>query len=109
MGTFFFKQGDTVPKIQTILKDGAGVIVDLTGATVKFKMRSKFDATVKIDSAALVVSPGTDGLVEYQWVTADTNTPGWYDAEWEVVFPGGKIETFPNKGYDTIKIAIQVA
>lgn len=101
---FYIKQNDTSPSIRAILKDGDEVPIDLTGATVRFHMRTIGGATVKVDADAEVVSPTTAGIVQYDWGNGDTDTVGTYQAEFEVTLDGGAVETFPNNGYITIEI-----
>lgn len=96
---FRIKQGDTQPVIQSVLTDGAGAIVNLTGIeSVAFRMRAKDTATLAVNAAAAVVSAPA-GSVRYAWLTADTATPGEYEADWLVTFAGGGTGTFPNGGY----------
>jgi len=48
-------------------------------------------------------------LVRYQWSEGDTDTPGVYEAEFEVTYDGGAVETFPNANYRIIEIVRQIA
>lgn len=106
---FHLKAHDLLPSIQASLTNG-GAAVDLTGATVKFIMRaadanfSPSAGTAKINTAAVLVPPATSGVVRYDWVTGDTDSPGNYVAEWQVTFTGSKTETFPTLTYHTIAI-----
>lgn len=98
---FYIKQNDTKPSITAqLLSDGSAV--DLTGATVKFHMGSTIDAAATITDAAT-------GNVRYDWASGDTATAGTYNAEFEVTFSDGKIETFPNDEYLLIVITEEVA
>lgn len=107
---FSLKANDTLPSIQATLTSN-GTAVDLTTATgVKFIMRAA-DAsfvpvagTPKVNSAAVIVAPATNGVVRYDWATADTNAPGNYVAEWQCTFTGGKVETFPTLTFHTLTI-----
>lgn len=108
MADFTIKKGDRLPVIQATLKDSSGTAVDLTGATVRFHM-ARPDKTVVVDAAAVVLSPATDGRVEYQWGASDTGAPGDYLAEWEVTFQSGREQTFPNDGYLTVRIVEALA
>lgn len=105
---FFIKQNDTSPALQATLKDGLGAVVDLTGASIRFHMRKTGDTTAKVDAAA-VIENADNGLVYYSWVAADTDTIGSYEAEFEVTFTGGEIETFPNNRFIEVEITDDIA
>jgi len=108
------KVNDTGPAIQSTLRDGNGVVVDVTGSTIQFKMKMREPARgrgdmsrlvgLKVDAAGGIVGAGTDGVVSYTWVAGDTDTPGDYVAEWEVTFGGGVIESFPRPGFIHVTI-----
>lgn len=99
------KRGDTRPSPLAQLLDGAGNAVDLTGAAVRFKARLNDGAPLKIDAAAVVVAPATDGWVRYDPTLADTDTAAEYLAEWQVTFADGSIVTWPGEGHDTFAVA----
>lgn len=102
MSTFFIKRNDTSPIFRAILKDGDNVVVDVTGATVQFHMFDQ-DRVSKVDAAA-VINAGTAGDVQYEWIATDTDTAGFFDAEFEVTFATGRTETFPNNSFQRIHI-----
>ena len=98
--TYYAKQDDIssfTPK--TVLRDGYGNPVDLTGATVRFIMRKYGASTPTVATAGEVVPPATNGEVRYEWVAGDLDIPGLYLAEWEVTYAADEIETFPADGY----------
>lgn len=66
-----------------------GTAVDLTGKTVKFKMRAVNSTTLKVDAAAVVVGSATAGNVRYDWAAADVDTAGQYLCWWEVTTTAG--------------------
>jgi hypothetical protein len=108
MADFEIKENDTLPKIQYQLQDSVGNI-NLTGATVLFIMSLTKGGTPKVAAAATITAP-TTGMVEYQWLAADTDTPNdpddeadVYLAEWQVTI-GGQVITVPNDGYITVRI-----
>lgn len=103
MTTYRVKTGDTAPSPSTILLDGAGQVVPLTGATVAFKARTAPGATPLIDGPATVVDDEA-GIVRYPLAAGDTDTAGAFLAEWEVTFQGGEVQTFPGDGYDELLV-----
>lgn len=105
--TFYIKENDTSPSLAATLKDAAGTVIDLTAATVRFHMRVS-GAAAKVDAAATVVS-AANGTVRYDWVAADTDTVGTFEAEFEVTHSDSTIETFPNRGYIRVKIGGDIA
>jgi uncharacterized protein YfaS (alpha-2-macroglobulin family) len=93
---FSIKQNDTGPSLLATLKDANDVPVNITGADVRFHMKS-LEGVVKIDSDMTVVN-SADGLVRYDWLVGDTDTFGTYYVEFEVTYVDGSVETFPNTG-----------
>ena len=104
METFYIKRGDTSPAIRYALSPAT---VDLTGATVQFQMRARRPrgGPPVIDAAAVVVTATGTPTVEYQWQDGETANAGEYQAEFEVTYTNGKIETFPNDEFILVKIA----
>lgn len=86
-------KGNRSPSItDTIKVDGAAF--DLTGSTVKFKMRQEMSATLKVDAAATIVTPAA-GAVRYDWAALDVDTAGTFIFWWEVTLPSGKTQDTP--------------
>lgn len=106
--TFYIKRNDTSPSLLGTLEDGAGAAVNVNGATVRFHLRSFGAQAIKVDAAAVVVS-GLTGVVRYDWQPGDTDTIGSYQAEFEVTYADGTIETFPNDGYTRVEIVGDIA
>jgi hypothetical protein len=65
---------------------------DLSASQVRFKMRLEDSSTLKVDSAAAIVTPSA-GLVRYDWAAADVDTAGNYVGWWEVTTGGKKQDT----------------
>lgn len=100
---FTLKANDRLPSIQATLAT-AEQPVNLTTATgVTFIMRSRSGGPVKVNAPAVIVDAAA-GLVRYDWEATDTNTPGSYEAEWEVIWSGGKAQTFPTLTYHTVDV-----
>jgi hypothetical protein len=100
---FRIKQNDTSPAMLATLQEADGSAVDLTGASVRFHMRPVGRAVITVDEAASIVNAGS-GTVRYDWQSANISTVGSYQAEFEVVYADGGVETFPNDGYIRVEI-----
>ncbi len=103
---FYIKEGDTSPSLRYTLLPAPIVV---SGATVRFSMRNRQTTVVKIDRAACAIVDGALGVVQYDWQTADTDTAGVYEAEFEVTYSDGSIETFPNFGAISVVIDADIA
>jgi hypothetical protein len=57
-----------------------------------------------LSEAATIITATVSPTVEYDWVSGDTATPGFYEAEFVVTYLGGDIETFPNSEFITVNI-----
>lgn len=98
--TFTIKRGDTSPALRFALLPET---INLNGATVAFTMRQA-GASAKIDRAAASVVTGASPVVEYAWGEGDTDTAGFFQAEFEVTYFDGSVETFPNDEYLYVNI-----
>lgn len=104
----YIKRNDTTNALQATLQDADGVAVNLTGATVKFKMRLASSRVTKVDASATIVTAAS-GIVKYTWQTGDTDTAGNYEGEFEVTYTDNTIQTFPNDSYIKIQIKEDVS
>lgn len=86
--------GNRSPSITDTITSG-GVAVDLTGSTVKFRMRAVGSTTLKVDSAATIVTPAA-GTVRYDPAAVDVDTAGDYLGWWQVTLPGGNVQDTPE-------------
>jgi hypothetical protein len=103
---FFVKTGDTAPSLIYALLPAS---VDLTGATVRFNMRTR-TGTVLINRAAAVVVVATEApTVRYDWQAGNTDTSGFHEAEFEVTYSNGRIETFPNDSFIGVAVTGDIA
>jgi acyl-coenzyme A thioesterase PaaI-like protein len=104
MADFSIKAHDLLPVVQATLTHADGSPLDLTLSTnVRFIMRSQ-TGTVKVAADAEVVIPGSSGVVRYDWEVGDTDTPGAYQAEWEITWQSGKKQTVPTLSYHSIDV-----
>lgn len=96
------KRGDT--KAATgVLKDRHGVVKDITGSTLVFRMREKRDKTVVVTGAAVVVD-GPTGSWSYSWGVGETDKVGSFETEVRETDTGGLIETHPGAGWVPLQI-----
>ena len=96
------KVGDTAPKFRAELLDDNGDPVDLSGFTADFRIRLPDADTTKIDGG-MTVSNTSDGIVEYEWSSGDTDEAGLFIAEIETT-DGTDTTTYPSVGYFNIHI-----
>lgn len=101
--SFQIKENDTTPSLRASLLNGDGNAVDLLGTTIRFFMRALGSSAVTIDRSASIISQA-EGIVQYDWVTGDTASVGFYQAEFQVTYADGNIETFPNGNYIGVEI-----
>jgi hypothetical protein len=99
-----FVQGDTAPDLTAIIhaEDEPSSVVDLTGCSVRFQMRKRDDHRYTVNSAATVLDAPA-GSVSYSWGANDMSTPGEYVVQWEVTYPGGRIQTTSPEVMITIR------
>jgi hypothetical protein len=109
--------GDTLPELTLTLKDSntaaSGQIldgedsntwspIDVTGATVRLRIRTLGSTVIKSTLTCLVVS-GTDGKVSTNFPTGTLDAAGTYEAEIEITFANGGIQTV----YDLVKLKVR--
>ncbi len=108
---FKIKANDRLPSIAATLGFvGSSAVPALpTGTVVNFILRGKDDngnpagTAAKVNAPAVIVDAAT-AKVRYDWAAGDTNLPGPYLAEWEVVTPDGKTQTFPTDSFNDVLI-----
>ncbi len=110
---FSLKQFDTAPAFVVALRDDFGesteAAVNLTTASsALFNMRTT-GGSVYINRGSATITSAIGGEVTYNWGTADTRTSGPYEAEVEIHWANGKVETFPNDSYWDVEIIDDIA
>lgn len=78
----------------TITTDGTpdGTVLNLTSSTVKLKMRAVGSTTLKVNTAATIVSAAA-GSVSYPWAAIDVDTAGYFLCSWETTTAGTILES----------------
>lgn len=102
---FTIKRGDTSPALRFVLLPES---VSLAGATARFQMRVCGGATV-IDRPAEILTVFEPAVVAHFWAPGETDTPGRFEAEFQVTYLDGAVETFPNLGFIEVFVTEDVA
>ena len=89
-----FTQGDTGPDVNGVIhaEGDPSSPTDLTDATVRFQMRLPEGKVYKVNAVASI-DDAVNGVVSYEWGPNDLSRPETYEAQFEVTFPGGKVQT----------------
>src|SRR5579872_722272 len=82
-------QGDYGYDLNFTCKDSAGVVVNLTGATLAFFAQSVFDGAVNFSNAMVIVGSPTLGTCKYTVQANDFIVPGSYNAEIQLNYGTG--------------------
>ena len=107
MGHMFeIKEGDLLPELTgNAVSKVTGDPLDLAGAGVRFLMRASGAASPLISAtAAAPIVNASQGELAYVWQAGDTATRGFYEGEFELIFPSTKPQTVPGRGYIGIVI-----
>lgn len=92
--TFVINKDATLPAYQRTLLDEDGNAVNLsTASSVTVQFKRVGSSTVVTRTGSFVDKP--NGVVKYQWISADTATSGDYEAVWFVdgtPYPSGSFE-----------------
>ena len=76
-----------------VLQSNGKTPIDISTATVKFKMMPKGASENKVDAECTLVDGGSTGKCKYTVLAADLDTVGSYEAELEVSFTADKLLT----------------
>ncbi|MFC6953767.1 hypothetical protein [Halorubellus litoreus] len=101
MTVFTLTQNDTSPPIGGNVTGERGEMIDVTGCDVRFMMKPIGGDTLTVDDDGQVVD-GPRGVVGYGWKAADTAEHGTFQAEFELTYPDGTVETFPSESLTVI-------
>lgn len=110
MVDFTIKTGADAPALKSRLKNKDGTTATLTGATVRWSMWLKRTHVLKVTRQLCTILSATppvdsdDPNVEYPWASADVDTKGIYEGEFEVTYSDTSIEIFPDHEYIVVEI-----
>lgn len=113
MAVFTLKVRDTRPILEVVLRNPDGTVHDLTGTT-DWKLHIRISPNLVITRTMVKQGADTLGTLRYTWLPTDWdagNLPAYVRAyqpkhlemEYEVISGTDKL-TFPNSGYDLLKI-----
>lgn len=99
------KQGDTWPPLPIQLREHDGSPTDLTDMDEIRVYIVGTDHTITTDTQNVTVDGDPkDGNGYYSWQAGDTDYPGEYQVEYEVVWDDGRVRRYPTVGYRTLLI-----
>ena len=116
-GVFYLKFRDTLPVFEVALKNPDLTPYNLTGSTA-WKLHIKLNTGTVLSRTMAIFGVATNGILRYSWVSTDWDTGNLilgptpplkpsqseHRMEYEVLAAGGLRVTFPNDGYDTLRI-----
>ena len=108
MSFFEIKQGDRSPSLAATITDDLGAVNLTTATSVAFHLVHDRSGVVYVDAAAAIVNAAL-GTVAYPWDEGDTDTPGLFRAEFEVLWGDGKKQTAPSGGPILVLVVAQEA
>ena len=107
--SFYIKQNDTAPSIEVVLTDANGRAKSMTNAsTVRFNMSTENGTNIISGGIGTIVN-AAKGIVAYPWQAGDTSNVGIHNAEFEITYVNGQVETFPNSGYIRVIVKSELA
>jgi hypothetical protein len=122
MAVFHLKYRDTRPGLLVYLLDPDGTPHSLVGTTA-WSLHVWLSDGTKLARDMTVYGDPVAGALLYTWDATDWTAPGGLDVsptlplqpgvrdhrmEYEVVGPGDARLTFPNNGYDTLRVTVDI-
>ena len=106
--TLYLKQNDLQPYYYGQVKDAAGAVVPITGATIYCTMKHARTGALKINrqTAGITLDDEENGKFYYAWQAGDTDTVGKYYIEFEINPAAGGKFTMPAKPKDKAEVEI---
>jgi len=59
-------------------------------------------------SDSAIIANASEGEVKYEWADGDTDQTGKFEAEFEVTYSDGSVETFPNTSNLIVKVVDEI-
>jgi ribosomal protein S27E len=105
---FTIKQNDRKPFLRVnCLDENHQQVTRTSTSAVRFLMRSIGDNVVKVDAGGFIITE--DPLVvEYRWLSGDSDTVGVFEGEFEVTYTDSTTETFPNGDHILVRVTDDV-
>jgi hypothetical protein len=106
MSTINLVQGDTGPQIKTtITREDTGEVIDMSGGTVRLKVRKRGAATLAFTLTALDVGTNLqEGVAIFAFGSGDLDIdPGHYEGEIEITLSDSTVETV----YETLEFFVR--
>lgn len=99
---FNIKRRDNLPILRSTFYSDKELStpVDLTNATNVLAKVGTVNSSLTINKSCTILEPRTQGRVEVQFTSEETNIPpNTYDLEFEVQWVNGDISTYPKVGH----------
>jgi len=106
MSTINLVQGDTGPQIKvTVTREDTGAVVDMSGGTVRLKVRKRGASALSFTLTALDTGTNLEnGIALFVFNTGDLDVdPGNYQGEIEITFEDATVETI----YETLDFFVR--
>lgn len=100
---YAIKKGALSPPLRATLVDANGEPIPLDAATAVVLVIRPSGGGEAVRRTCTILDPETAGRVEYQWVTADTQTAGLFNIEFEIAW-GAATQTVPNDSYEELVV-----
>lgn len=97
---FSIKRGDRHPVYEYEL---LGSSVALAGATVRLLVRP-VGSSGPAEAYEMEITDASARRVRYEWDAGSTDAIGDFDTEVEVTYADGRTETWPEDGYDRLRV-----
>jgi hypothetical protein len=96
-GTIYVVATDTKPLLNFTLKDSNGIAVNITGCTIRFKIRAQGSATnTNNASNTCTIVSAANGTFYYAFASTDLPSAGTYLGQLQITFADTKVHRVPK-------------